>query len=265
MVGRQPICVTGQFIDEVCCKRCGYMHIDVEDLSDFYNSRLGLLVRRRVSAQIRTAWQGRKFSCLTGLGFATPFLPSPNSAARVLALMPEGQGALVWPRAGNIRSALVREDKLPLPDNSVDQCLVAHCLEVTERPRTMLREIWRVLTPEGRVTIIVPNRRGVWCRLDHTPFGQGSPFSRNQLARLLRQSLLTPEQWSHALYFPPVNQRLAVEAAPAIERVGGYLGAAFAGVLIVEARKELTAPEAKQKAVRVVRGLVPVRESGGRL
>lgn len=235
------------------------MHIDVEDLRDFYASRLGIAVRQRLAGELRSTWQGRRISCLVGLGYACPLLSSFTDVERVAALMPEGQGAIIWPRHGRTRSALVREHQLPLPDNSVDQLLVMHCLEVTERPRPMLREIWRVLSPEGRVLFIVPNRRGVWSRLDHTPFGQGSPFSRDQLDRLLRDSLFTPETWASALYFPPSSQRFALKVAPAIERVGVYLGTALSGVLIVEARKEQVGPERPLRATQKLQQLVPAR------
>ena len=238
------------------------MHIDVEDLRDFYKSRLGLLVRRRLLGRIRARWNERNVSSLVGLGFASPYLSAAERARRVCAFMPDGQGALVWPRSGKTRTVLVREDQLPLPDNSVDQFLVTHCLEVAERPRPMLREIWRVLSPEGRVLIVVPNRRGVWCRLDHTPFGQGSPFSRNQLERLLVDAMLTPEHWSSALYFPPMSQRFVARAAPTIERLGTPVGAMFAGVLIVEARKELVGPAGRVKSAQRLQELVTVRRDG---
>src|SRR2546430_2803869 len=32
--------------------------------------------------------------------------------------------------------------------------------------KTMLKEVWRVLAGGGRLLIVVPNRRGVWARLD---------------------------------------------------------------------------------------------------
>lgn len=235
------------------------MHIDVKDLRDFYATRLGLLVRRRLNSALRVRWQDRDMACVMGLGFANPYLSAAPPTARSGALMPDGQGALVWPSMGAKKTVLVREDQLPLPDNSVDQFLLTHCLEVSERPRLMLREIWRVLSPEGRVTIIVPNRRGVWSRMEHTPFGHGSPFSRNQLERLLTEALLTPVHWASALYFPPLSYRFAVRAAPMVERLGSATGATLAGVLLVEARKELTTPAGALKSARRIRDLVTAR------
>ena len=87
---------------------------------------------------------------------------------------------------------MVDEAMLPLPDASVDDLLCVHCLEVAERAGPLLREMWRVLAPEGRLLIIVPNRRGLWARFDTTPFGHGRPYSRGQLERLLTDALFTP-------------------------------------------------------------------------
>jgi SAM-dependent methyltransferase len=154
-------------------------------------------------------------------------------------------------------SALVEEDRLPLANGSVDRLLVVHCLEVAERARPLLREIWRVLSPEGRLMLIVPNRRGVWARLDNTPFGQGRPYSRRQLEELLAEAMFTPIDWGAALFLPPLNRRMLLRSATAWERVGTAVSPAFAGVIIAEARKELIAPIGKPIKARRRPSLVP--------
>ncbi|MCK5622212.1 MAG: methyltransferase type 11, partial [Alphaproteobacteria bacterium] len=40
---------------------------------------------------------------------------------------------------------------------------------------------------------------------------------------------------------PPINRRLVVKAAPALERIGGAVFQAFGGVLLVEATKQVYA------------------------
>ena len=94
----------------------------------------------------------------------------------------------------------------------------------------------------GRLVAVVPNRRGLWSRSDTTPFGQGRPYSRGQLERLLSDALFTPLEWSAALYLPPIDRPLLLNSAMAIERMGARLWPAFAGVILVEARKEMMAP-----------------------
>lgn len=240
------------------------MQHDAADLRDFYKSPLGLVVRRALHNSIAAHWQGRQSGTMLGLGFATPFLGRyRRDVTRLGALMPSAQGALVWPADGLVRSVLVEEDQLPIPDNCVDRLLAVHCLENSERVQPLLREIWRVLAPEGRVLLIVPNRRGVWARRDFTPFGQGRPYSRSQLETLLVQSLFTPTAWSGALYFPPFDRKILRQAAPAIERAGKRLSAAFAGVTLVEAKKEVMAPTGVARASpRVLRDFVTVRGDG---
>jgi SAM-dependent methyltransferase len=235
------------------------MHIDVTELRDFYATPLGQVVRRMLAHRIRARWRNAKGTTLIGLGYPVPYLGAYRSEAATLgALMPEGQGALVWPSTGPVRSVLVEEERLPLADNAVDRLVVVHGLEVAGRPAGLLRELWRVLAPEGRMIMVVPNRRGVWARTDATPFGQGRPYSRGQLEQLLKSALFTPLDWGTALHFPPLDNRMMLRSALALERIGSRVGAAFAGVIIVEAKKEIMRPVGKPAASRAIRELVAV-------
>ena len=229
------------------------MHHDVADLRDFYAGPLGLVVRRLVAQRIRARWPTARGQTMMGLGFCTPYLGFYRSeAARLGALMPAAQGALVWPSLSGgvgvgtgyeprardgILSVLVDEAHLPLPDNSVDRLLAIHLIEVADRVGPVLREMWRVLAPEGRLLMVVPNRRSIWARGDTTPFGQGRPYSRRQLDHLLTDALFEAVDWSHALYLPPVQTRFVLKSALGIERLGARLTPSFGGIIIVEARK----------------------------
>lgn len=237
------------------------MHLDVETVRDFYMTPLGQVVRRLLGLQVRARWSSVGGLTVMGLGYPTPYLgPYRGEARRLGALMPAEQGALVWPSAGPVRSVLVEETHLPLPDNSVDRMLAVHCLEQAQRPGPLLREIWRVLAPEGSLVLVVPNRRGVWARLDRTPFGHGRPYSRGQLEQLLTDALLTPVSWSHALHIPPIDHRLILSRSAATwERIAGRLSPGFGGVIVVEAKKETMAPVGKVVRARAIRGLAPVR------
>ena len=117
--------------------------------------------------------------------------------------------------------------------------ILVHALEHCESASETLAEIWRVLAPGGRVIIIVPNRRGVWARMEHTPFGSGRPYTGGQLAKVLRENMLIPTAWSDALHFPPSSNRFLLRSAPALERFGRRFTPAFAGVLAVEATKQV--------------------------
>lgn len=234
------------------------MHLDVATLRDFYATPLGQIARRLLARRIRAQWGAAPGETIVSLGFGTPFTGAYRGEARRLAaFMPSGQGALIWPSAGPILSTLVEDDQLPLRDNSVDRLLVVHCLEVAEHVTPLLRELWRVLKPEGRLMIVVPNRRGLWAHVDTTPFGNGSPYSRSQLDRLLAQSLFTPLTFGTALHLPPFDRGILVRSATAWERLGTSVSPGLGGVLIVEARKEMMAP-IKGKPVRAKALRVPV-------
>lgn len=219
------------------------MHLDVTDLRDFYARPIGHIARRVLVRRLREHWPSVKGETVVGLGFATPLLGAFRAeAGRMAALMPASQGALIWPPVGSVMSVLVEEERLPLADNSVDRLLCVHSLEVADRVRPYLREIWRVLAPAGRVIMIVPNRRSMWARRDSTPFGHGRPYSRGQLEKLLADALFTPIGWSHALHLPPLEHRFVLRSAMSFERIGARLTPTFGGVIIVEASKEVMAP-----------------------
>ncbi len=150
------------------------MQLDVTELRDFYHRPLGIAVRRLLRNAIRQNWYNVKGQHIIGLGFPAPFLGVfKGEAERVGAFMPAEQGVVLWPRRGPYCSALVDESMLPLADASIDKVLLVHSLEMSHNVNALLREIWRVLSPEGRLILIVPNRKGVWARWDSTPFGHG--------------------------------------------------------------------------------------------
>jgi SAM-dependent methyltransferase len=173
------------------------MYLDVVDLRAFYGERLGLVARRLIGQRLRAHWPSVAGESLLGIGYATPYLRNiGDGAERIIAFMPATQGVVNWPRDGPNAAALVAEVALPLPDASIDRVLVIHSLELAANARDQLREIWRILAPGGRVLIVVPNRAGIWARLEATPFGYGRPFGRTQITTLLRDAMLSPMGWS---------------------------------------------------------------------
>lgn len=230
------------------------MWTDVVDLRDFYASPLGQVARRHVAAHLRAMWPDVAGQSVLGLGYAVPYLrPFKSQATRVLAMMPGPQGVMHWPPEGPNATALVEEEGLPLPDMSIDRVLLVHALEHAESLRVLLREIWRVLSPAGRVLIVVPNRRGIWARLDRTPFGHGHPYTAGQLSRLLRENLFVPQQTRMGLFIPPLGGSLWLRTARAWEGAGRRFFPALAGVAIVEATKTLYAPTPVKKRVLLTR------------
>jgi SAM-dependent methyltransferase len=235
------------------------MSIDVVDLRNFYAHRLGVVARRFVGRGIRSRFADTRAMRVLGVGYPTPYLGLfREEAERCLAFMPAVQGVMKWPTHRPALAALVDELDMPLPDAAVDRLLLIHALEMAHDPGALLRECWRVLAPGGRFLAVVPNRRGLWARIDTTPFGHGRPYSRSQISLLLRDSWFTPIGWSEALYVPPVERGWFLRSAVAWERTGATISAPFAGVHIVEATKQVyRAIPYRRERQRLVPALAP--------
>ncbi|WP_426422160.1 class I SAM-dependent methyltransferase [Bradyrhizobium genosp. A] len=236
------------------------MTIDVVDLREFYSRRLGIVARQMINRGIRERWPTAEGQRVLGIGYPTPYLGLfREDAERCIAFMPAAQGVLKWPTGRPALAALIDEFSLPLPDAAVDRILLVHALEMSDDPAALLREVWRVLSPSGRVMAVIPNRRGVWTRSDNTPFGHGRPYSRSQITDLLRQTWFTPTGWGEALFMPPYAGRWVLKSAQMWERAGAALSLPFAGVHIVEATKQVyRAIPAKRERARLIPSLKPV-------
>lgn len=224
------------------------MRRDVLELRQFYASPLGHAAREMTARKVLETWGDAHGLDVLGLGYATPFLGGISHAARrVVAAMPAQQGVEVWPAEGANRAALTGEDSLPFRNALFDRILAVHALEESPDPLALLREVWRVLAPTGRVVVVVAARNGMWANSESTPFGHGRPYSRGQLAELLREAELEPSGWTRALYVPPVSWLAG--AAEGFEQAGSRLWPGFSGLVLMEAVKQTFA--VKPRALRV--------------
>jgi SAM-dependent methyltransferase len=229
------------------------MSLDVQALERFYDSRIGQVTRRLIFRRIRGAWPNVSGQRVLGLGYACPYMrPLVAEAERCIAAIPEGFGATAWGTGRLCSTAIVEDLALPFPDAFFDAALVVHGLETAEAQRPFLREIWRVLTPAGRLLVIAPNRASLWAQLDSSPFGHGQPYSRGQLDRLLQQALFCPEHWDAALFMPPWGRNPSLRAGRAWERVGHTAWPRLAGVHVVDATKAMYVPTLTAKKRRAV-------------
>lgn len=224
------------------------MTYDNRDLSGFYASPLGQRTRRLVLRRLRVLWPDLKGLRLLGYGFAVPYLRAFIEAERAIAASPAPLGVTAWPRPRNA-AVLCAEDALPFPDVMFDRILIVHGLEASESLRPLLRQLWRVLAPEGRIIVVAPNRASLWAQVDRSPFGHGRPFSRMELDGLLRDALFEPGQWDRALYAPPITTLTGSGAG--WDRIGARLFPGIGGVHVVEAAKSLYAPAAPARVQAV--------------
>src|SRR5215469_15622985 len=179
------------------------MSVDAQDLSLFYEEPLGHMARRLIGRRLRLKWPDLRGQRVLGYGFPTPYIrPFLGEAERVVGFVPAEQDITPWPRARSL-VALGEEDAFPFPDAFFDRIVMIHGLETAEAVGPLMRQAWRVLAPQGRLLLVVPNRASLWAQVEVSPFGHGRPFSKLELDLLLKDVLFEPGRWSRALYAPP--------------------------------------------------------------
>ncbi|NBB96830.1 MAG: methyltransferase domain-containing protein [Alphaproteobacteria bacterium] len=221
------------------------MHHDVIALRDFYyTTSLGRAAQKALRDQCLLNWADMRGKEVAGFGFAVPLLrPWLAQARRVIALMPAQQGVMHWPAEAANHSVLTEETSWPLATDSIDRLVMLHGLESCDRPAALLEEAARVLRIGGEALFILPNRSGLWARMDSTPFALGRPYSSGQIASLLRDHGFQICDNGGALYFPPRHSARWLRWAMWLERLGQRMVRLRAGgVLIVRARRAEDTP-----------------------
>lgn len=212
---------------------------DARQLGSFYLSVPGRIVQAALWQQI-SAVTGEgpppHGLAMLGVGYAQPYLTGfAAGAGHVIAFSPLAMGCA--PSPGEAPVITGEESVLPFADGSFDRILVVHGLELAENARLFLRQLWRVLVPEGRLTLVVPNRTSLWTVAESSPFAAGRPYRRGELDGLLRDGLFEPLRWRRALYMlPGRGARLCPKLC---ENVGSRLMYGMGGVHVVETKKTI--------------------------
>jgi SAM-dependent methyltransferase len=160
---------------------------------------------------------------------------------------------LVRPRSG---IALQCEyDALPFDANSLDLVVLPHALELARDPHLALREVERVLVPEGRVVIVGFNPASLWGlrqRLGRMRRSVSSPAQRplfmpnagdfigyRRLRDWLRLLSFEVEAGRFGCYRPPVSAETWLARFEWIESVGERWWPVFGAVYFVVAVKRV--------------------------
>ncbi|MBG1233712.1 class I SAM-dependent methyltransferase [Aestuariivirga litoralis] len=226
--------------------------MNIVDIAEFYSHPLGRVTQGVLAAKLKPAVVVPADQLVLGLGYASPYIQGHE---RALSFMMARAGVIHWPEQGKVRSALVDELDLPLGDNVVDVALLVHALEFAESAEELMEEVWRVLSPQGRLIVVVPNRRGFWSVSDASPFGQGQPFSTNQLMTLLKAAQFSLKRVDYSLIAPPWLGLPLMKGLEPLGRTGiGRMG----GVIVIEAVKQIHAYSTGKLVRRALPRLRPV-------
>lgn len=223
----------------------------ISECKQYYKTPLGQLACRHIRKVIHELWSDPSDDNIVGIGFTNPYLRCFSAKENsIFSLFPYEMGKHHFAPQKINQSALIAEDEIPLPNNSINRVILAHALEHANNPEAILEEIYRILTPSGRVLIMVPHRRGLWTRAEHTPYGKGRPYSMSQLIALIEQNQFVPTRKRSALYFPPTTSRIILKLHNILEALGRTLFAPTGGVIIVEAEKQIPGQGGKKESVK---------------
>lgn len=170
---------------------------------------------------------------------------------------------------------LAEPEFLPFGANSVDLLLLPHVLEFSELPHQVLREVERVLVPEGRVIISGFNpvslwgaRRLVQRRSPQYPW-QGQYLSMRRIRDWLKLLGFEPHAGRFGCYAPPLTQAKWLGRCQFMDRVGQRWWPVCGGVYLLHAVKRvhgmrLIQPKWRSKRASA-KSLSPVAQKGQRV
>lgn len=235
----------------------------------FYDSPAGRMAAAALDRRVAAIWPDMRGLDILGWGYCASFAGRFATARRCALFLPDRHASEAARPEGvesrpTVNMVIGSEARLPFRDAIFDRVLVCHGLEEAENPGRLLREIWRVLAPEGRIIVIVPNRTGVWSHFEHTPFGHGRSFSPRQLRALLAAACFSPQASSFALFAPPVAWPIVRRLAPLWEQVGERLWPVLGGVAMIEAVKAVAAPLGGGRAVPAITNQGSAKQAGWR-
>jgi SAM-dependent methyltransferase len=207
-----------------------------ESLHDWFSSPLGSYLRER-----EHAWLDQVTPDIFGyhaiqLGLPQFDLLRESRIVHRVTVAPEAVGEAK-------PQVLAQFHELPFDAQSIDLCVLPHVLEFTERPHEILREIDRVMRPEGRILIVGFNPwslfgvRKLWS-------SQGYPW-QGQFVSLVRMKdwlqLLGFEPSSGKLtcYIPPCDTTVWQQRWQFLERTGDRWWGVTGGVYMLEAVKRV--------------------------
>lgn len=211
------------------------MRISFDVIDDFYKSNLGQITTKIITQNTKNLWQNNNGQNILGFGYCSHIFENLNNKdARIInyQICDDIPNKIFGDVLGN-------EERTPFADDFFDKIMCLHSFEESPNPQKTLRELWRILKPEGSLILIVPNRRGAWARSDETPFGHGRPYSRSQIINILNNSLFDIICAKRILFCPPYNIKLLCNLAQKFEKLGTNLLPTFGGLLFFEIKKRV--------------------------
>ena len=135
-------------------------------------------------------------------------------------------------------------DELPFPCESIDLLLMPHVLEFADNPHQILREVERVMMPEGNLLISGFNPYSLWGLRRKLSSKQGYPWCGDFIAlRRLKDWLallgLVVVEERFTAYTPPFNRATTLARCHFMEVAGEHRCAGSGGIYFLHAIKRV--------------------------
>ena len=227
-----------------------------EELNRWRSESPGNLLTAR-EADVLKDWLTAVFGyCLVQVGSVAWPEDDPLSASPIGHKVQLGAD----PRTTSRHVAIIDPAQLPVASDSVDAVVLPHTLDFCADPRRLLREVERILIPEGRLITVNFNPWSLWGlqRLVMRPFGRHRvPWAGNfvgyiRLSDWLSLLGMEIEKTEVVMFRPSGSSEAMIRRTEFLERLGHRFWPMLAGVYLVQ-------------AVKRVRPLTPVRPDWQRL
>ena len=140
---------------------------------------------------------------------------------------------------------IAQEDQLPFDSASLDLVLLPHVLEFSIHPHQVLREVERILVPEGSVIISGFNPFSLWglrrlmARSTSTAPWDGHYLSLSRIKDWLTLLGLETQSGSFGCYSPPISNPRWLEHLKFMDQAGDRWWPIAGGTYIVQAVKRV--------------------------
>lgn len=220
------------------------------------------------------AWEQAQLDALVAdiFGFTALQIGFPQLAALRANRMPFQIGCCAQ------RDAMVQSDAhhLPFASHSIDLVVLPHILEFDPHPHQILREVERVLVPEGSVVVVGFNPFSLWglrrlmARRRGEPPWQGRYLSVPRLRDWFALLGFETRGGDFGVYAPPLTQQQWLQRWHFIEAIGSHWWRPAGAVYVLQAIKRqhgmrLVMPKWKERMARAkALALVPAKAAGAK-
>lgn len=196
-------------------------------------------------------WEEAQLALLTAdiFGFNAVQIGLPEIDGLAASRMPHRWIAhTAIPRESKLQAVVVHDFcELPFATQSLDLVVLPHVLEFAHEPHQILREVERVLIPEGQIIVTGFNPASLWgarqaaTRLVSRPFlpQSGELISVPRLKDWLKLLNMEVHPGHFGCYAPPCDTERWLQRFDFLERAGGRWWPFLGGVYIVQAIKRV--------------------------